>query len=168
MFRSWNFSDAVADELGRAGWDVERSIDISAWVAELGAQGYRISDIAAEALAAFGGISAGPINVSGPNFENDEPLTIDPVLAGSGHIVLARELERELGGNWYPFGEWLSYSSVFVRDDGWVVATGLGWIWELGKSVEEAINFALTAKHPLKCLKVLTPGARPWPPVVDG
>jgi hypothetical protein len=45
-----------------------------------------------------------------------------------------------------------------------VVATGMGWRWELGKAVEEGVEFALMAHHPLRCLKVLTPGAKPWPP----
>ncbi|MFI5733905.1 SUKH-3 domain-containing protein [Kribbella sp. NPDC051587] len=152
------------DELVGAGWRQDRSIDISAWVAELDAQGYRVSEVAAQALSSFGGLSVGPAVIEGPNFSNDEPLTVDPVLAGSGHRALAEELERELGGNWYPFGEWLSYSSVFVRDEGWVVATGVGWIWELGRGVDDAIEFAVMASHPLECLKVLAPGAKPWPP----
>ncbi|WP_290054213.1 hypothetical protein, partial [Amycolatopsis solani] len=84
--------------------------------------------------------------------------------AGSGHHELARELVAELGGEWYPLGEWLSSSSVFVEASGRVVATGLGWIWELGESVGEAVVFALTAHRPLKCLRVVAPGARPWPP----
>lgn len=104
-----------------------------------------------------------PVNGEGPNFSNGEPLNVDPILAGSGHRVLADELTEHLGGAWFPFAEWLSYSSVFVRGDGRVVATGLGWIWELGHSVPDAIEFALMAHRPLKCLAVLAPGAKPWP-----
>jgi hypothetical protein len=157
------FPDPVLAELHKAGWSPDRVLDISTWVSELAAQGYRISDVAAAGLASFGGFELGPVNISGPNFSNDEPLNVEPILAGSGHRLLAEELEAEVGGNWYPFGEWLSSVSVFVRDDGWVVATGLGWIWELGDSVEEAVEFALMAHHPLKCLKVLSPGGKPWP-----
>jgi hypothetical protein len=157
------FSSQVQAELEGAGWTPDRSVPVADWVAELDGQGYRTSSIALEVLGAFGGLSMGPVNTAGPNFENDEPLTIDPIAAGSGHRVLAVELETALGGNWYPIGEWLSVSSVFVDDDGWVVATGLGWIWELGLSVEDAIEFALMANHPLKCLKVLSVGADPWP-----
>lgn len=158
------FTHAVIAELEAAGWMPDRAVDISAWVDELGAQGYRINDLVASALRSFGGLEIGPINTEGPNFSNDEPLNIDPILAGSGHYELAEELEHELGGAWYPFGEWLSYSSVFVSQNGWTVATGMGWIWELGASVEDAIEFALMAHHPLRCLKTLSPGAKPWPP----
>ena len=163
MAFDFDFPDAVARELERSGWTRDRSVDISAWQAELAAQGYRLSPVAETALRSFGGLTFEPVSATGPNFSNDEPLTVDPVLAGSGHVELARELTSELGGNWYPFGEWLSFSSVFVEDSGWVVATGLGWIWELGESVGDAITFALAADRPLKCLRVLTPGAKPWP-----
>lgn len=157
------FSAGVREELGGAGWTPDRSVPVAEWIAELDGQGYQVSAIAAEVLEVFGGLSLGPVNAIGPNFGNDEPLTIDPISAGSGHRALALELEAAIGGNWYPIGEWLSFSSVFIEDDGWVVATGLGWIWELGRSIEDAIEFALMANHPLKCLKVLTEGVDPWP-----
>lgn len=163
MIDDANFSGAVREKLERAGWTPGRSVSVDGWFTELGAQGYRLSAIAEEVLRAFGGLSFEPINATGSNFANDEPLTFDPIAAGSGHRELALELEAELGGNWYPLGEWLSYSSVFIEDGGWVVATGLGWVWELGRSIEDAIEFSLTANRPLKCLKVLTPGADPWP-----
>jgi hypothetical protein len=163
MTFDFEFPDAVARELERAGWSWGRSVDIFGWEAELGEQGYRLSPVAAAALRSFGGLVFEPVRAAGPNFSNDEPLTVDPVLAGSGHFELACELASELGGNWYPFGEWLSFSSVFVEDSGWVVATGLGWIWELGKSVGDAITFALAPERSLKCLRVLAPDARPWP-----
>jgi hypothetical protein len=158
------FPEPVEAALEAAGWAPDRQVDISAWVDELGAQGYRLSDLAAHALRQYGGLEVRPVNTVGPNFDNDEPLHIDPILAGSGHYALAEELAQQLGGDWYPLGEWISSSSVFVNPAGWVVATGLGWIWELGGSVEDAIEFALMAHHPLRCLKVLTPGAKPWPP----
>ncbi|MGW4061189.1 SUKH-3 domain-containing protein [Amycolatopsis sp. NPDC004747] len=160
----FEFPDVVVRALNRAGWHPDRSVDISAWEAELAAEGYRLRPIAAAALRSFGGLSLPPVHRAGPDFTNDEPLTVDPVLAGSGHRELARELASELGGNWYPLGEWLSSSSVFVEDSGRVVATGLGWLWELGESVDEAVVFALTAHRPLTCLRVVAPGAPPWPP----
>lgn len=158
------FSDPVIAALGAAGWTPDRNFDISAWAEELASQGYRLNTTAAQALREFGGLEVGPVNMEGPNFSNEEPLNVDPILAGSGHYPLVAELARELGGDWYPFGEWLSSSSIFVSPSGWVVATGLSWIWEVGGSVEEAIEFALMAHRPLRCLKVLAPGAKPWPP----
>lgn len=159
-----SFSAPVLAELEAAGWTPDRSIDIPAWIEELEPQGYRLSEPAGAALRSFGGLEFGPINRTGPNFSNDEPFNIDPILAGSGHYALAEELEREIGGSWFPLGEWLSHSSVFISDRGRVVATGLGWIWDVGSSMEDAIEFALMAHRPLRCLKALSPGAKPWPP----
>lgn len=161
--KSYPFSRPVLVELSAAGWSRDREYDISNWLAELSNEGYRQSDVAMAALVSYGGLELNPINSEGSNFSNDEPLIFDPILAGSGHRVLAGELERELGGSWYPLGEWLSSSSVFVDTNGWTVATGMDWIWELGTSVENAIEFALMAHRPLICLRVLNPAADPWP-----
>ena len=158
------FSPQVVEELEAAGWSHDRAFNISAWAEELRPQGYHLTKVVTAALRRYGGLELNPINTDGPNFSNDEPLNVDPILAGSGHYALAEELESELGGTWYPFGEWLSSSSVFVNENGWTVATGMGWIWEVGSSVEDAIEFALMAHHPLRCLRVLAPGAKPWPP----
>ncbi|MFI9384813.1 SUKH-3 domain-containing protein [Kutzneria sp. NPDC052558] len=157
------FSESVRTALESAGWSADRQIDIDGWVSELAAQGYEIDVVVDRALRSFGGILVEPVNVTGPNFSNDEPLNVDPILAGSGHFELARQLTAELGGNWFPFGEWLSYSSLFVENSGWTVATGMDWIWDVGPSVEEAIEFALMAHRPLTCLETLTPGVKPWP-----
>src|SRR3569833_1694417 len=162
MVFAFDFPEKVVCVLSRSGWTRDRFVDISEWEGELGALGYLLIPIAAMALRSFGGLTFSPVNAQGPNFSNDEPLTVDPVLAGSGHFELATDLTAELGGNWYPFGEWLSFSSVFVEDSGRVVATGVGWKWELGESVGAAIAFALATARPLKCLRVLTPGAKPW------
>jgi SUKH-3 immunity protein len=153
----------AVDALRLAGWHECRRKEISDWVLHLEGDGYTINSHAEAVLAAFGGLVAGPVNTRGPNFSNDEPLRFDPLDAGFGHYVFAEDLERELGGSWYPIAEWLSSCSVFVDPTGWVVATGLDWIWELGASVEEAIDFALTANKPLRCLRVLTPGVPPYP-----
>lgn len=161
---SFSFSAQVLAELESAGWTPDRSVDISAWVNELEPQGYRLSEPAEEALRSFGGLELGPVNLTGPNFSNGESLNIDPILAGSGHYALAEELEHEIGENWFPLGEWLSYSSVFIGDSGRVVATGMGWIWEVGSSIEDAIEFALMAHHQLRCISVMAPGAKSWPP----
>jgi hypothetical protein len=147
-----------------AGWYENRQEDVSELIDVLASQGYQINEPALQVLRAFGGLSVEPVNEIGPNFENGEPLRFDPIDAGFGHRLLAEELHEALGGNWYPIGEWISSSSVFADNDGWTVATGLGWIWELGKTTEEAIDLALLANRPLICLKVLSPGAKPWPP----
>jgi len=157
-------TEPVLAALKSVGWTPGRTWDISAWVEELGSQGYKLSDVAEAALKSYGNLELRPLNTAGPNFHNDDPLSFDPILAGSGHYPLAEELSRELKGSWYPLGEWISNASVFVNESGWVVATGLGWIWELGSSVDDALDFALRAHRPLMCLKVLDPSGKPWPP----
>lgn len=158
-----HFSATVLGALRQAGWRPDRSVDTAHWIDVLEREGYQANEAATAALGSFGGLVIEPVNTEGPNFRNVEPLDVDPILAGSGHRVLADELTGALGGQWFPFAEWLSSSSVFVRGDGWVVATGLGWIWELGRGVPDAIEFAVTAHRPLRCLAVLAPGAQPWP-----
>ncbi|WP_166664485.1 SUKH-3 domain-containing protein [Actinophytocola oryzae] len=150
-------------ELKAAGWSPERRYDVSQWTAALSDEGYRESAVATAALVSYGGLELNPTNSEGPNFGNYEPLIFDPILAGSGHYALAEELQRELGGSWYPLGEWITSASVFVDTNGWTVATGMDWIWELGASVEDAIEFALAAHRPLICLRVLNPNSDPWP-----
>ncbi|GAA4234854.1 hypothetical protein GCM10022254_40730 [Actinomadura meridiana] len=110
----------------------------------------------------MGGLTVEPIVQSGPNFINDDPFRFDPLRAGSGHRGMATEIEEVLGGNYSPIGEWLSYSSVFIEDGGTVVASGLGWIWRMGSSFEEALELAICSAHPLECL-YSDPGLNPWP-----
>lgn len=93
---------------------------------------------------------------------NDEPFNFDPISAGSGQRGLVSEIEGVLGGRYFPIGEWLSYSSVFIEADGRVIAAGLGWIWEMGSNFEDALNLAICADRPLVCLHS-DPGLDPWP-----
>ncbi|WP_329076590.1 SUKH-3 domain-containing protein [Streptomyces niveus] len=113
-------------------------------------------------LAAVGGLSIDPTNRVGPNFHNDEPFNLDPLAAGSGQRALAVEVETVLGGDYFPIGEWLSYSSVFLESRGRVVAAGMGWMWELGPTFEESLELAVCANRPLVCLHS-DPGLEPWP-----
>ncbi|MDK1474094.1 SUKH-3 domain-containing protein [Streptomyces sp. 549] len=125
-------------------------------------EGYRVHSLAEEVLAAMGGLSVEPINRVGPNFSNDEPLKFDPILAGAGQRAMAMEVEAVLGGKYFPIGEWLSYSSVFMEAGGRVVAAGLGWIRELGTTFEESLELAIGANRRLTCLHT-DPGLAPWP-----
>ena len=148
--------------LGESGWSPQRKVDIAQWVKPLEGEGYRIHPLAEEVLGTLGGLSVAPINESGPNFTNGDPFTFDPLAAGAGQRGMAIEVESVLGGSYFPIGEWLSYSSVFVEAGGRVVATGMGWIWELGPTFEEALALAVRADRPLVCLHS-DPGLDPWP-----
>ncbi|GGL01188.1 SUKH-3 domain-containing protein [Mangrovihabitans endophyticus] len=149
--------------LGAAGWSAGRAVDPAQWVVPLEREGYRAHSLAEEVLSALGGISIEPISRAGPNFANDEPYNFDPIAAGAGQYELALEIESVLGGSYFPIGEWLSYSSVFLESEGRVVATGMGWIWELGATFEDSLELAVCANRPLLCL-YSDPGLDPWPP----
>lgn len=145
-----------------AGWSAGRAVDAGRWVKSLEREGYRTHPLAVDVLSALDGLSIEPINRVGPNFANDEPYRFDPLAGGSGRIALAAEMEAVRGGHYFPVGEWLSHSSVFVESGGRVVAAGLGWFWELGSTFEESLELALCAKRPLLCVYA-DPGVAPWP-----
>jgi hypothetical protein len=155
------FSAATLSSLERAGWRPGRSTIATAWVRECVAGGYVLHGAGDAALREFGGLCVEPSSVKGPNFSNDEPFMIDPTLVGSG---FQGELGEAIGGGWWPIGEWLSNASVLMRQDGLVVAAGFSWVWKLGDSMDDAIEFAVRAHRPLECLAVVDEGVDPWPP----
>jgi hypothetical protein len=152
----------VLAALSASGWLPARRVDTAQWVASLVGEGYRISLLAEEVLSTLGGLVVEPINSEGPNFSNDEPFSFDPIAAGSGQREVAEEIEAVLGGSYFPIGEWLSYSSVFLEADGRLVASGMGWIWELGTSFQDGLELAVRAHRPLICVHSDT-GLDPWP-----
>lgn len=158
--------DSLSPELIQAlrdtGWHPRRRTDITQWVDTLQNEGYYPNPRAEEILVNLGGLAIQPANRFGPNFRNDEAFNFDPISAGSGLRSLALEIEVELGGKYFPVGEWLSYSSVFVETGGTVVAAGLGWIWKLGSTFEDALELTICANQPLTCL-YSDPGLDPWP-----
>ncbi|MBD2818555.1 SUKH-3 domain-containing protein [Streptomyces parvulus] len=121
-----SLSEDLLGALVASGWSAGRKVDTGQWVEQLEAEGYRSHPMAEEILAAVGGLSIDPVNRVGPNFGNDEPYNFDPLAAGSGQRDLAAEVESILGGDYFPIGEWLSYSSVFVEvGGGWLL---LAWV----------------------------------------
>ncbi|RSS51710.1 hypothetical protein EF912_20305 [Streptomyces sp. WAC07061] len=162
MVRFDSLSPDLLRALRDAGWHPQRRVNISPWLDSLRQEGYLPNPQAEEILAALGGLVIEPINQSGPNFSNDEPFNFDPISAGSGQRALASEIEGALGGQYFPIGEWLSFSSVFIEADGKVVAAGLGWIWDMGSTFEDALELAICADRPLACLHS-DPGLEPWP-----
>ncbi|MEW1778052.1 SUKH-3 domain-containing protein [Streptomyces sp. NPDC086777] len=162
MIRFDSLHPDVLEALGNSGWSAQRRVDTAQWVVPLEAEGYRVHPLASEVLASLGGISVPPLNEVGPNFSNGDPFNFDPLAAGAGQRGMAVEAENILGGSYFPVGEWLSYSSVFVEAEGRVIATGMGWIWELGATFEEALELAILAERPLRCL-YSDPGLDPWP-----
>lgn len=162
LIRFDSLSEDLLGALYAAGWSGGRKVDADRWVKPLESEGRRSHPWAGEILTSVGGLSIEPVNRVGPNFSNDEPYNFDPFAAGSGRRDLVAEVEGVLGGNYFPIGEWLSYSSVFVEAGGRVVAVGMGWIWELGSTFEDSLELAVCANRPLVCLHS-DPGLTPWP-----
>ncbi|MFH9858240.1 SUKH-3 domain-containing protein [Streptomyces sp. NPDC017202] len=162
LIRFDSLGEDLLGALVASGWSMGRKVDTGQWVKPLEGEGYRAHPLAEEILAAVGGLSIEPVNRVGPNFSNDEPYNFDPFAAGSGQRGLAEEIESVLGGDYFPIGEWLSYSSVFVEAEGRVVAAGMGWIWGLGSTFEDSLELAFCANRPLVCL-YSDPGLDPWP-----
>lgn len=162
VIRFDSLSKDLLGALVASGWSATRKVDAGQWVKPLEGEGYRTHPLAEEILAVVGGLSVEPVNRVGPNFSNDEPYNFDPFAAGSGQRDLAEEVESVLGGDYFPIGEWLSYSSVFVEAGGRVVAAGMGWIWELGPTFEDSLELAVCVNRPLVCLHS-DPGLDPWP-----
>ncbi|GGR47567.1 hypothetical protein GCM10010497_58680 [Streptomyces cinereoruber] len=162
LIRFDSLSEDLLEALIASGWSAGRKVDTGQWVEPLEGEGYRSHPLAEEVLATVGGLSIEPVNRVGPNFMNDEPYNFDPLAAGTGQRDLAIEVESVLDGDYFPIGEWLSYSSVFVEARGRVVAAGMGWIWEIGSTFEESLGLAVCANRPLICL-YSDPGLDPWP-----
>ena len=163
IIRFDSVSRVTLGALAASGWNPGRAVESDQWVKPLESEGYLAHPLAEEILTKLGGLSVEPINRVGSNFTNDEPYNFDPFAAGSGQRALAAEVESILGGQYFPIGEWLSYSSVFIEAAGRVVAAGMGWIWELGSTFEESLELAVCAARPLRCLHS-DPGLDPWPP----
>jgi hypothetical protein len=162
MIRFDSLDPDLLQALRDAGWHSQRRVDASPWLDSLQQEGYQPNSKAEEILVALGGLVIEPVNKTGPNFSNDEPFNFDPISAGAGQRALALEIEEALGGRYFPIGEWLSYSSVFVEAGGRVVAAGLGWIWGMGSTIEDALELAVCADRPLVCLHS-DAGLEPWP-----
>ncbi|MCX4506658.1 MULTISPECIES: SUKH-3 domain-containing protein [Streptomyces] len=162
LIRFESLSKDLLGALIASGWSVGRRVDAGQWMKPLESEGYRPHSLAEEILASVGGLSIGPVNGVGPNFRNGEPYNFDPFAAGLGQRDLAEEVEGVLGGDYFPIGEWLSYSSVFVEARGRVIASGMGWIWELGSTFEDSLELAVCGTRPLICLHS-DPGLDPWP-----
>ncbi|MGY3334884.1 hypothetical protein ACVW0K_000983 [Streptomyces filamentosus] len=145
-----------------AGWTPERRLDVTSEIRSLETQGYVPSAVATSFLQEFRGLKVGPAREDGPNFINGEPFFVDPVGAGSRHRDESLEIGSVLGGSWFPLGWWLSYSHVFMRQDGAVVAYADGLIWDLRSTPGEALDLMVSANRPLVCLHA-SHGMKPWP-----
>jgi len=160
--RAEDMHPALAEALENAGWNSRRSMDVRDVVAELVDDGFTPNSFAIGALKALLGLRIEPLNTSGPNFQNTEPLLVDPLGVGKRHRLEAVEVEKVVGETVFPFGWWLSYSYVYMTSSGKVVAFSSGLVWLLGETPEQGLDLAVRAQVPLTCIGARE-GQRPWP-----
>lgn len=146
------FSAEVLRALESAGWTPDRKVEVADLFSVLEEDGFHPHPLAREVLESFGGLVVEPVNLVGPGFHNDEPLTFKPIDA-AGHLSDLQDVEEALGGSYFPLGEWMTYSNVFLEAGGRMVATDGAVIWEMGDSFESGVEFALRAHHPLVVLR---------------
>jgi len=145
-----------------AGWYPGRHVDVSSDIRSLEAQAYIAHPAVVSFLESFQGLKIGPAREDGPNFINGEPFFVDAVGAGRRHQDESLAIGSTMGGSWFPVGWWLSYSHVFMRQDGALAAYANGLIWNIGSTPWEGLDLMVSADHPLLC--VYAPeGMKPWP-----
>ncbi|QSB05072.1 SUKH-3 domain-containing protein [Natronoglycomyces albus] len=162
-----SFSGELTSSLESAGWYPGRRVDLATEFEFNRTQGYNLHPYAREFLEAFHGIEVEPLPTSDPGLQYCDPLIVDVYLGAHGDSADTKWLNRELGGHWYPVGEWNSKMALYIDSTGAVVCTGLGWHWFLGPSIEESLELAVRLHRPLRCLN-LRPGTAPAPPYDDG
>jgi hypothetical protein len=153
---------ATVSALRLAGWFPERHLDVSSDIHSLEAQGYIPSPLATEFLESFQRLKIGPAREDGPNFINGEPFFVDAVGVGGRHQDESSAIESVMGGSWFPIGWWLSYSHVFMRQDGALAAYANGLIWSIGSTPCEGLDLMVSADRPLICVHA-PEGMKPWP-----
>lgn len=139
------FHPEVQGALREAGWFPGRQVDVEKWSA-LEDGGYVFHDMAREILAGIDDLTITPVRETGPNFVNDDPFVVDPA-EGWGSRGIAEDIEDQFGGQYFPLGAWLSYSTVFVESSGRVVVAGFGPIWELGTTFEDALDLLVRSSQ---------------------
>jgi hypothetical protein len=137
----------VAKALREAGWYPGRRAEVEKW-APLTDEGYVFHVMAREILTSLDDLTIVPLNEHGPNFFNGDPFVVDP-FHGSGSREIAVDVEEILGGEYFPLGSWMSRATVFVDQSGRVAAAGVGPIWDLGATFEEALELIVRSQRPL-------------------
>jgi SUKH-3 immunity protein len=154
---------ALMEALKAAGWFPSRFVDVKDVVRDLVAEGYAPNPFAIGVLESLYGLHIEPVGTVGSNFENSDPLIIDPIGVGKRHRPEAFEVEEALHETIFPIAWWLSYSHLYVAASGKTIAFSSGLVWLLGQTPEEGLDLAIRAKGELICVGA-RPGQRRWPP----
>ncbi|MBO7935687.1 MULTISPECIES: SUKH-3 domain-containing protein [Streptomyces] len=134
-----NDSRAVREALRRAGWTEGRQVDVSHWVEELEAVGYRPHPLARRIWSEYGGLTVR----SAPEREPGSSLYIDPVDACIDSFEESVTIGDRYGEDFSPLGMWSSQFRSYVSASGTVVAVTVRTVWDLGASFAEALAYTV-------------------------
>jgi hypothetical protein len=122
--------------LRAAGWSPVRSVDISAWVDALGAEGTELFPHAEAILRGFGGLSiAGHADRRGSR----EGFDVNPShWIGLRDVI--RDAEETLQHRIFPLGALSGDAMLAVLDDGRIVSEFQGYVDLLGQDWSSALD----------------------------
>jgi SUKH-3 immunity protein of toxin-antitoxin system len=134
----------------QAGWSAGRSVSVGYWDDRLRELGFTLSPMAHGVIENLGGLTIVPVPIEHPRFTS-EKIFFDP-FEGEDEVELVDDLQELFGSNFYPIGSWVSHSSLWISDQGELVSFGPAVIWEVGPSIEDALNHMVTSYRPLVAL----------------
>lgn len=141
--RTVHIVDPTVLELLRAsGWDVDRKVDISEWVAKLEAAGYAMNRESRRVLSSFGGLTVLPATFDRQVY-SPSPVRFDPLLLR--WLGRPTPWEQKLGTVLSPLGECHEDSSLFIDEAGRLYAQWDALMECEGESFEDSLRTLLLA-----------------------
>jgi hypothetical protein len=136
-------SERLVEVLSAAGWSPGRRVDVTAWVAEIRADGLEVSEVAQEFWASFGGLT-----VRRPG-RYETVLELDPTEV-TGYGDLPGRWRQRHGQVFSPIGVYNYSDGLWIGDQGLVMS-------EFGEEQDKRI-----ASSPHAALEVLLFGKPPF------
>ena len=136
----YHFAPAVVTRLHQQGWNEDRQIDISSYLAALESEGLEVSDAARAFLRSFGGLTFTFPHKRVPN--ETDTLRIDPVDAASEACMgWFAAYSEQVGASLCPLGFVHSgYMTLLIDPCGRLYAGFDDTFFLVGESPEEAME----------------------------